>query len=460
MGNSQLCARGSPDRDLTFLFTANFGIAAILPIQSPARLSELLRKRILVVDDSELTRAALGAMLRANGLAVRAVSSGEEALSALTAASQEGEPFDLVLMDWRLPGIDGIEASRRIKERLALSSVPAIMMISAFDREEVMEGNHGLGLEGFLNKPVNEALLIANIAMIFGAQPEGLALVPSEPQPMPIMPATCLAGRHVLLVEDNEINRYLATELLGDFGIFVSIAVNGREGVDRVSAEPFDLVLMDIQMPIMDGLTATRLIRADERFRGLPIIAMTAHAMSGDRERSLTAGMNDHLTKPISPDILSEALVRWMPASPIAPAKSGLEPVRSAPPENGVPDRLPPFDIRAALERTNGKPKLLRKMLLHFGDQFANAGAELREHIAAGRAANAERLAHSLKGIAATLEAGDLAGAAYSVELAFRTRDAEAIGPLIDLLEKELAPAIAAARSLEEMAPRVPANAA
>jgi two-component system sensor histidine kinase/response regulator len=333
-------------------------------------------------------------------------------------------------------------------------------MISAFDREEVMEGNHSLALEGFINKPVSEALLIANIAMIFGTQPEGLALASFEPQPMPAVPTADLAGRHILLVEDNEINRFLATELLSDLGILVSTAVNGREGVDRVSAEPFDLVLMDIQMPVMDGLTATRLIRVDDRFRDLPIIAMTAHAMSGDRERSLAAGMNDHLTKPISPNMLTEAMVRWMPGSSVVPAKSGLEQVRLALPEDEVPDRLPPFDIRAALERTNGKPKLLRKMLLRFGDQFGNAGAELRGHIAAGRASDGERLAHSLKGIAATLEAGDLARVAYSVELAFRAKDGQAMGPLIDLLEKELAPAIAAACSLEGIAPSAPANAA
>jgi two-component system sensor histidine kinase/response regulator len=445
-----ISVESEPGKGSTFAFTASFGIvAAILPIQSPARLSELLSKRILIVDDSELTRTWLVAMLLANGFVARAVSSGEEALLALTAASQAGEPFDLVLMDWRLPGIDGIdgiEASMRIKERLALSNVPAILMISAFDREEVMEGNHSLAFEGFLNKPVNEALLIANIALIFSGKPEEIA---HEALPEAALPAIDLTGRRVLLVEDNEINRDLATELLGDLGISVAIAVNGREGVDRIAAEPFDLVLMDIQMPIMDGLTATRLIRADERYRTLPIIAMTAHAMRGDRERSLYAGMNDHLTKPINPRTLTESLVRWMPATPALQTEAKVAPVQLMPPDDGVPDQLPPFDIKAALERTNGKPKLLRKMLLRFRDQFANTGGELREHISQGRAADAERLAHSLKGIAATLEASDLTKAALAVELAFRMKETDAIGPLLEALERELAPAIAAARSLE-----------
>jgi diguanylate cyclase (GGDEF)-like protein len=263
------------------------------------------------------------------------------------------------------------------------------------------------------------------------------------------IPTIDLTGKRVLLVEDNEINRDLATELLGDLGIVVKIAVDGREGVDRIAAEPFDLVLMDIQMPIMDGLTATKLIRADERFRSLPIIAMTAHAMSGDRERSLYAGMNDHLTKPINPRTLTETIARWMPATPTVQPEAEAEPAKLVPLEDGVPDQLPPFDIKAALEWTNGKPKLLRKLLLRFGNQFANTAAELREHRTEGRIADAERLAHSLKGIAATLAAGDLTGAAYSVEVAFRIQDTQGVGPLIDELEKVLAPAIAAARSLE-----------
>jgi PAS domain S-box-containing protein len=442
-----ISVKSEPGQGSTFVFTVNFGIAAAnLLIQSPARLTELQGKRILIVDDSELTRAALVAVLLANGFIARAVSSGEEALLALTGASQAGNPFDLVLMDWRLPGIDGIEASRRIKEQLALSSVPAILMISAFDREEVMEGNHGLALEGFLVKPVNEALLVANIAQIFNAKPDK---ADSGALPEAALPATDLTGRRVLLVEDNEINRDLATELLADLGIVVTVAIHGREGVELVAAEPFDLVLMDIQMPIMDGLAATKLIRFEERFRNLPIIAMTAHAMSGDRERSLNAGMNDHLTKPINPRTLTEALMRWMPPT-VAQPEPKVEPVKRAPPEDGVPDHLPPFDIQAAIERTNGKPKLLRKMLLRFGDQFENTGAELREHMAKGDVADAERLAHSLKGSAATLEAGGLARAAHSVELAFRTRHMETLGSLIDALEKELAPAIAAARSLEK----------
>jgi CheY-like chemotaxis protein len=252
-------------------------------------------------------------MVKANGFLARAVSSGEEALSALLRGSQVGQPFDLVLMDWRLPGIDGIEASRRIKGHPTLSPIPAILMISAFESEEVMRGLSDPRFDGFLVKPFTEALLMRTIASISEKRVE---IPASGFQPAPRQLLSELTGRRVLVVEDNEINRNLANELLCDLGIRVGIAVDGREGVNQVLAGAFDLVLMDIQMPVMDGLTATRLIRANDRFQDLRIIAMTAHAMSGDRERSLDAGMDDHLTKPINPDTLSAMLSRWMPANP------------------------------------------------------------------------------------------------------------------------------------------------
>jgi CheY-like chemotaxis protein len=241
----------------------------------------------------------------------------------------------------------------------------------------------------------------------------------------------------------------LATELLNDLGIMVTIAVNGCEGVDKVAAGRFDLVLMDIQMPVMDGLTATKLIRADERFRTLPILAMTAHAMSGDRERSLKAGMNDHITKPIDPNRLMAALIRWMPETVGAGPELVATPVGLATAADGIPEYLLPFDIQAALVRTNGKPKLLRKLMLRFRDQYTSAGSDLREQVANGRAEEAERLAHSLKSVAAMLEAGELAAASFAVEQAFREGRMAELGSLINALETALAPAIVAVNSLD-----------
>ncbi len=435
----------------TFRFSANFGIAADAPqVQARARLSELWRKSLMVVEDDESARDVLTSMLVANGFVVNAVSSGEQALNSLSAASVAGEPIELVLMDWRMPGLDGIETGRRIKGDPNLSHTPAILMVTAFEREEFLGRAQEFVPDGFLTKPVNASVLIDTIANIFGVKSSGAA---EDPAPA-AEAATTLKGRRVLLVEDNEINRDLAAELLGDLGIAVTIAVNGREGVDRVTAEPFDLVLMDIQMPVMDGLTATRAIRADDHYRDLPILAMTAHAMSGDRERSLEAGMNDHVTKPIHPNRLTDALLRWMPANQPKEAiqnqnyiEPGLE-VRPVQPHDGIPQELPPFDIQAALERCNGKTGLLLKMMFGFRDKYSDAVSRLRKNLAAGQVEGAERLAHSLKGVAATLEATDLAEAASSLESALRLGQRENLDALLEAMEGALGPAIAAVNTM------------
>jgi two-component system, sensor histidine kinase and response regulator len=438
----------------TFYFTTVFGVAAeALPQQIPASLNDLQQKSVLVVDDSSHTRHSLVGMLHANGIEARAVASGEEALTALAGRSQAGEPFDLVLMDWRLPGMNGIETSRRIKASRSLTKIPAILIISVFERSEVMSELGGLELEGFLASPVAESQLVDTIGKVFGARPGGQT---DAPQSTPGKTAR-LTGRHVLLVEDNDFNRDIAAEVLTELGISFTIAVNGREAVDLVATQPFDLVLMDIQMPVMDGLTATKLIRADARFRSLPILAMTAHAMSGDRDRSLNAGMNDHITKPISFDELTMSLIQWMPVGPVKPSPEIPQPPLTLPVEDSIPDQLPPFDIPAALLRNNGKPKLIHKLLLTFHERYANAIAELRGNLDENKDEEAQRLVHSLKSLAAALEANQLADAAFAVEKALGAGHKETLSPLIDILEKELVPATAAASTILPMSSGLPA---
>ncbi|MGC2399579.1 MAG: response regulator [Acidobacteriaceae bacterium] len=299
----------------SFFFSVNVGIAGTASQLIDHKLQHnLLKQSVLVVDDSEITRHILVRMIQANGFLARAVSSAEEALPALLHGSQAGQPFGLVLMDWRLPGIDGIEASRRIKAHPTLRPIPAILMISSFESEEVMHGLRDPMFEGFLVKPISEETLMRAIASLGGHNAENSHSTLQKPGNLPPE----LTGRRVLVVEDNEINRDLASELLGNLGIRVALAGNGREGLNQMLTHAFDLVLMDIQMPVMDGLTATKLIRAETRFQDLRIIAMTAHTMNGDRERSIDAGMNDHLTKPIDPDALSAILSRWMPPEPVS----------------------------------------------------------------------------------------------------------------------------------------------
>ncbi len=289
-----------------------------------------------------------------------------------------------------------------------------------------------------------------------------------------------LAGCHVLLVEDNALNRDLALALLSELGISVEIAIDGREGVQRATTEPFDVILMDIQMPEIDGLEATRRIRhiEDEKLREvkdgnpsnipanrhsrIPIIAMTAHAMSGDRERSLKAGMDDHLTKPIDPAMLREALLRWISeggrdrrsevgdqASDIGQRRSEIGGRRSSTLQALLPTCLPPFDIPAALTRCNSS-ELLHKLLLIFRSEYTGATQHLRQLLKDNRLADAQRLAHTLKSGAAALEAREVAQAAKELELALRSGQIDDLDDRLQALETVLAPALAAAQSLEQ----------
>lgn len=312
-----LTVESEPGKGSPFIFRTKFGIAArTLPVREQRETVDGRRHSILVVDDDQGDRDTMFAMLNAHGYAARIASSGEEAISTLSLAAASGDPFDLVLMGWRTSGMSGIEAARQIKGHSDWPDIPAVVMVTALDGQEVMRNANDFGLDGFLSKPVEESLLLTTISDIFGIG------VGNQFEPATVGSgvdasdgSANLAGRRVLLVEDIEINRDLAGELLTDLGIAVTMAVDGREGVDCVLGGRFDMVLMDIQMPVMDGLAATRLIRADRRFSKLPILAMTAHAMVGDYEKSMDAGMNDHITKPIDLDTLTQALLKWMPVT-------------------------------------------------------------------------------------------------------------------------------------------------
>ena len=451
----EISATSQPGRGSTFQFTACLGVGKESPMEAPApRLQSLTDKRILVVDDSHNARDVMLSMLCANGFAPQSASSGVDALQMIDHASRQGMAFDLILMDWKMPVMDGMETARRIRSNADLAAIPEILMISAFERTDVINAQSHNCIDGFLTKPVNESDLLTAINQIFHQSPD---MQRNIVQISPERAAQTLAGRRVLLVEDNEINRDLAVELLGDWGIEVGIAVNGQEGVDRVKAEAFDLVLMDIQMPIMDGLTASRLIRQDARFKDLPIVAMTAHAMTDDREKSLNAGMNDHINKPINPALLAGTLMHWLTPDVARPAPETAPP---APPSvDQVPDSLPPFDVPAALLRTNGKPKLLRKMLVSFRDKYASAATDIRRHLDNGRREEAERLAHSLKSLAATLEARDLTQAAAALEHACGFTSPKSIAPLLDTLDQHLTLAIAAVDSLSPAPATLPMSA-
>ena len=277
-----------------------------LPLQPPPDLSGM---RVLVVDDNAVARETLQSMLESFSFDVSVVSSGAAALVELEracGADSDGR-YDLVLMDWKMPGMDGVEASRLIQQSDWLPQLPTVIMVTAYSRDEVMKEAHKVGIDGFLVKPVNASTLFNAIVEALTLSDDGEAL------PVPVsMPTINLSGARVLVVEDNRINQRIAREILQGVGVEVEIAANGAIAVQVVRDHSFDLVLMDLQMPEMDGYQATRMIRKDKQFDALPIVAMTAHAMAGDREKCLDAGMNDHLAKPIDPNHLFAVLQRWI----------------------------------------------------------------------------------------------------------------------------------------------------
>ena len=476
-----------PNVGSEFFFTVNM---EALEQQSPvrARIAELAGKKVLVVDDCAVSRDVLSNMLQNSNFVTESAASAGAAILALERASAEMAPFDLILMDWRMPEMDGTKASRHIKANSRLCRIPAILMVTACSREEVMHQAMEAGIDGFLLKPVSEtALHNAIVDILIGPSDSSESAMHTL---QPSKAVVSLAGRRVLLVEDNVINRELAYELLTDMGIEVAEAVNGLEGVRRATTEKFDLVLIDLQMPIMDGLTATREIRRHPHTQTLPIIAMTAQAMSGDRERSLESGLNDHLTKPIVPQKLADTLARWLPIIPVSastlqqPQSKSLAPLplqsdqQSRQPEQPqtrpqpgldaelllLPEVLPPFDLHAALICCSNKPALLRKLLLSFGIEFPDADIRLRQMITDQNHDGAMLLAHSLKGAAATLGARDLADAAMAVERALRATSIVSIDPLLVRLGLELTLAVTASHSLQttkppqSVSPKVPTD--
>ena len=418
MGGRIWVEDSQPGRGTTMCFALELEVAH----QAQAGQRELVERagpllegvRVLVADDNEVSRAILTEMLHFFRLSVHGVSNGADALAAIREATT---PFDLVLMDWRMPGMNGDEVTRRIQGDPAIAHKPRVVMVTAYGREDVIRLAEQAGVDGFLIKPVSPSTLLDTILSVLGrgrffGQGEQRREAAAE-----LATSGQLAGARLLLVEDNDINREFAVELLRSEGIVVDEAADGRQALERVQQQDYDAVLMDIQMPVMDGLEAARRIRAlaaepgGERFARLPIVAMTALAMAQDAERSRAAGMNDHVTKPIAPERLMAALARWvkLPAGrrtqrPAASDGGGLQ-ATELPPELLA---LGSLDVREGVRRIGGKAEAYRRQLGRFREHYADAAQHLQRLLDEQGSQAAAEYCHALKGVTGNIGASAL----------------------------------------------------
>jgi two-component system sensor histidine kinase/response regulator len=389
----------------------------------PERLAQL---RVLIVDDNAAAREILAEPLSTIARHVQAVASGAEAIAAIK-AQDAAEPFDIIFMDWRMPEMDGLDVSRLIKSDETLRKQPAIVLVTAFGREEVREEAERLDLDGFLVKPVTKSMVVDTLVNVFAEAGEGATSAAAMREE-----ETRLRGARILLTEDNDINQQIAIELLEGAGCTVQVANNGKEAVDRLfngpQPPPFDAVLMDLQMPVMDGHQAVAKIRSDARFAQLPILAMTAHATIEERQRCLAEGMNDHISKPIDPEMLFETVGRfYKPTSPAAPpAPAASEPLESRAPQADDLPAIAGLDTKDGLSRVAGNQKLYLKLLRQFAEQQGPSVEQITAALGKGDTALAERLAHTLKGVAGNIGAKQVQTAAGMVEKLIRDRAAAA----------------------------------
>ncbi len=449
-----------PGAGSVFSFTVWLGLSNERQVRRVALPEVLKGLRVLVVDDNAAARDILSEALGSATLRVNAVASGREAIAELKSANP-ADPYQIVFIDWKMPEMDGIAATRSIKSDATLQIPPRIVMVTAFGREEVRFRAEAAGADGFLVKPISYSLLMDTLVDLF---PLARGEVRKHYRTEGAEQRVRLDGTYLLLAEDNDINQQIAVELLESAGARVAVADNGWEAVERLLAgldqDPFDLVLMDLQMPKMDGYQATRQIRANLRCRDIPIIAMTAHAMVEERQNCLDAGMNDHIAKPIEPDALFHTLQYWLKSKLKPATQTPEEPPVIAPQQdadNPALPRIPDLDTAGGMSRVAGNHRLYLNLLNRYATEQADAPTRIREALAAADRATAERLAHTLKGVSGNIGATGVQRLAADLEQALHQDTAiSAIEPLLAQTEAALAALLAGLAAMpcaESMAP-------
>jgi two-component system, sensor histidine kinase and response regulator len=431
----------------TFFFDATFKRG---DDRAPRDVPDAIRKiNTLVVDDNESSRELIRTLLEQFEIECVLAKDGLAALEKIRSANIEKKtaiPFDLVLLDWLMPGMDGIEALREIRSQPATANLP-VVMISSFASREEEDRAMLLGCQSFLHKPITASHLFDAIARLFdetySAQTSMQRKTAAESEQEN---RRLLCGVHVLMAEDNEANQMVAQELLGAVGIVLDIADNGRLAIDKLGArDDYALVLMDMQMPEMDGLTATREIRKRWPDRALPIIALTANAMKGDLERCLAAGMNDYVSKPIDRDLLFTALRKWVPEDAQRTDPTDRPDLTEQPAE-GIPT-LAGIDVDDALQRLGLPWPSIRKMLLRFAEGQPAIRQDLRTALDQKDWEAARRHAHSIAGASGNLSVVELCEHAKALELGIQNQEGD-LDALFATMDEELQKVLTAIKIL------------
>ncbi len=431
MMDGKVGVSSEPGVGSTFFFTARFRRHKKSILKKQITPESLVGLKVLVVDDNDTYRFVMEGYLKEFGFDVELIESGAKAIKLLEETIKEShKPIDLIFMDWQMPDMDGIEASRQIQKLFGLKHMPKIILVTGFGREDIMKQVGDLDLDGFLLKPVTQSLLF-NATM--DAFDQETLHIPHQNRGPSVLPQgfDSIRGARILLVEDNEINQQVATELLEGEGFFISIAENGQIAVDRVresaDSEIFDAVLMDLQMPVMDGYTATKEIQRDERFTDLPVIAMTADAMSGVQEKVTASGMSDYITKPIDPRLLFKSLVRWIKPGERALPEGFIQGEAEAPRQSESLPSLPGIDAENGLLRVGGKVAAYKRLLEKFIANQGNADRDIETSIKTGEMDEASRLVHTLKGVSGNIGANELYESAKQLEAVLKENNPKTV---------------------------------